>query len=35
MHIWNKFKGEKWKNEVNVRDFIQSNYKFYDGDETF
>lgn len=35
MNIWDKFKGEKWKNEVNVRDFIQNNYKFYEGDETF
>ena len=32
---WNGFKGEKWKNEINVRDFIQSNYKEYTGDETF
>lgn len=35
MEILNKFKGEKWRNEVNVRDFIQNNYKFYEGDETF
>ncbi len=35
MDILNKFKGEKWKNEVNVRDFIQNNYKFYDGNEEF
>ena len=35
MEILNKFKGEKWKNEVDVRDFIQNNYKFYAGDETF
>ncbi len=35
MTIWNKFKGEKWKNEVNVRDFIQNNYKFYEGNEEF
>lgn len=35
MDILNRFKGEKWKNEINVRDFIQSNYKFYDGNEDF
>ncbi len=35
MSIWDKFKGEKWKNEIDVRDFIQSNYKFYDGDDKF
>ncbi len=32
---WNGFKGEIWKNEINVRDFIQSNYKEYTGDESF
>ena len=32
---WNGFKGETWKNEINVRDFIQSNYKEYTGDESF
>ncbi len=35
MEIWNKFKGENWKNEINVRDFIQNNYKFYEGNEEF
>ena len=32
---WNGFKGETWKNEINVRDFIQNNYKEYTGDDSF
>ncbi len=32
---WNGFKGEKWKNEINVSDFIDSNYKEYKGDDSF
>ena len=32
---WNGFKGTKWKQEINVRDFIQKNYTPYDGDESF
>ncbi|MCQ2465270.1 MAG: formate C-acetyltransferase, partial [Oscillospiraceae bacterium] len=32
---WSGFKGNKWKNEINVRDFIQKNYTPYDGDESF
>ena len=32
---WEGFKGRIWKDEVNVRDFIQKNYKPYDGDESF
>ncbi len=32
---WNGFKGRLWKEEVNVRDFIQNNYKPYDGDSSF
>ena len=32
---WNGFKGEIWKNEINVRDFIQNNYKEYTGDDSF
>ena len=35
MEIWNKFKGDIWKNQINVRDFIQNNYKFYDGNDEF
>lgn len=32
---WNGFEGRQWKEEINVRDFIQKNYKPYDGDESF
>lgn len=32
---WQGFKGTKWQDEVNVRDFIQNNYTPYDGDESF
>lgn len=32
---WNQFKGENWKREINVRDFIQNNYTPYDGDDSF
>ena len=32
---WNGFLGEIWKNEINVRDFIQMNYKEYTGDSSF
>jgi formate C-acetyltransferase len=32
---WRGFKGTHWKTDVNVRDFIQNNYKPYDGDESF
>ena len=32
---WAGFKGRLWKEEINVRDFIQKNYTPYDGDESF
>ena len=32
---WSGFKGDVWRDEINVRDFIQSNYTPYDGDESF
>lgn len=32
---WDGFKGNMWKEEVNVRDFIQKNYTPYYGDESF
>ena len=32
---WNGFEGRLWKEEINVRDFIQKNYKPYEGDESF
>ena len=35
MKYWNGFVGELWKNEINVRDFIQYNYTPYTGDDSF
>ena len=32
---WHGFKGRKWMEEINTRDFIQNNYTPYDGDESF
>ena len=32
---WKGFKSGVWQNEINVRDFIQSNYKEYTGDDSF
>ena len=32
---WHGFEGRTWKEECNVRDFIQKNYHLYDGDESF
>lgn len=32
---WQGFKASKWQDEVDVRDFIQNNYKPYNGDESF
>ena len=32
---WEGFSGRIWKEEINVRDFIQKNYKPYEGDESF
>jgi len=32
---WESFNGRLWKEECNVRDFIQSNYTMYNGDESF
>ena len=32
---WRGFDGTHWRTDVNVRDFIQNNYKQYDGDESF
>ena len=32
---WDGFKGCIWKDEINVRDFIQKNYTPYGGDESF
>ncbi len=35
MEAWKNFKGETWKNEINVEDFILNNYHEYQGDDTF
>ena len=32
---WEGFSGRIWKMEINTRDFIQKNYRQYDGDESF
>ena len=32
---WKDFEGKAWKDEINVRDFIQSNYTPYEGDDSF
>lgn len=35
MEAWRNFKGDTWKQEINVRDFILQNYKEYTGTEEF
>ena len=32
---WRDFKGSKWTDDIDVRDFLQKNYTPYDGDESF
>ena len=32
---WDGFNGGVWREEVDVRDFIQKNYKPYEGDDSF
>jgi len=32
---WKGFKGDLWRNEINVRDFIMNNYTPYEGDDSF
>ncbi|MBQ3666391.1 MAG: formate C-acetyltransferase [Lachnospiraceae bacterium] len=32
---WDGFEGRLWKEQIDVRDFIQNNYTPYDGDESF
>ncbi|HCC87872.1 MAG TPA: formate C-acetyltransferase [Prevotella sp.] len=34
-NAWRDFHGTQWKEEINLRDFIQNNYTQYDGDESF
>ncbi len=35
MKQWDGFEGRLWKEEINVRQFIQDNYAPFDGDESF
>ena len=35
MEVWDGFKGTKWKKNIDVENFIVSNYKEYKGDESF
>lgn len=35
MKQWNLFKGEDWKNKVDVKNFILENYNEYTGDDSF
>ena len=35
MKEWDGFEGRLWKEEINVRQFIQDSYTPYDGDESF
>ena len=35
MNAWRDFKGGKWQDRIDVRDFIQKNYTPYTGDESF
>ncbi|WP_297376616.1 formate C-acetyltransferase [uncultured Helcococcus sp.] len=35
MTIWDKFSGKKWREEIDVRDFILNNYTEYRGDDAF
>ena len=32
---WHGFRGSKWRDDINTRDFILNNYTPYDGDESF
>ncbi len=33
--MWKSFKGTKWREKVDVRDFILNNYTLYEGDDSF
>jgi len=35
MKAWDGFKGEEWRNEINVGMFVQDNYAPYSGDDDF
>ena len=32
---WNGYVGGDWQENINVRDFIQTNYTEYSGDDSF
>ena len=32
---WENFKGSKWQKEIDVQNFIESNYKEYTEDDSF
>ena len=34
-NAWRGFKKDLWDKEINVKNFIENNYKSYDGDESF
>ena len=34
-NAWRKFKKDLWDKEINVKNFIETNYKTYNGDESF
>ena len=35
MEAWRNFNLGNWNKSIDVSDFIQKNYKFYSGDESF
>ena len=35
MNFWREFKGDSWKEKINVKQFILDNYTEYKGDESF
>lgn len=35
LNAWDGFKGNKWQEEISVRDFIQDNFTLYEGNEEF
>ena len=35
MNVWRNFKGDNWKEDINVEDFIINNYHEYKGSEKF
>ena len=32
---WEGFRGKEWKEEIDIREFIQDNFTPYDGDQSF